>query len=255
MFALILAAALTAHDHAERAMGMLGYVAGDYLSAVDGGGRLLDPEELSEQELFARQASEDLSAAGAPDLARDSSSLAERISARAPAPQVILAARQIEARIEQRFQLALLPPREPRVARALYLQACAACHGNAGVPSRLDLSTAVPDLSSKSQVATLSPRRIFSAITYGVPGTAMPSFSDAIPAEQRWDLAWTVLALSHADARERRRGEQLLSRFPRRPDYLQLAVRTDEQLRHVLAAMQLSERDREAVLTACREAR
>jgi high-affinity iron transporter len=255
MLALVLAAALSVHDHAERALGMLTYVAGDYASAVGPSRQVLSPEELSEQILFAREAADDLRSVGAVDLADDVAALAVRVEARGEPPEVVVLARQLATRIEQRFQLTLLPPRRPQPAKALYVQACAACHGVRGVPARRDLSTMPPDLSSKDEVARLSPRRIFTAITYGVPGTAMPSYAEAIPEAQRWDLAWYVLSLAHANETERQRGEQILAKFPRRPDYLQLAARTDEQLRNVLKGMRLTDADREAVLTACRDAR
>jgi high-affinity iron transporter len=44
---------------------------------------------------------------------------------------------------------------------------------------------------------TLSPYRIYNALTLGVPGTAMPAFDSLSPAE-RWDLAFYVLRLGHA---------------------------------------------------------
>jgi high-affinity iron transporter len=255
MIALLLATAMTPHEHAERALGMLTYIAGDYESAVGAEGKVISEEELAEQTLFAHEAASDLTDAGTADLAAGLSALGDRVAAKAEPREVILLARQLETRIEQRFQLAVLPPREPRPARALYRQACAACHGADGVPARRDLSTLPPDLSSKSDVARLSPRRIFAAVTYGVPGTAMPAYGDAIPVAERWDLAWYVLSLSHQSAAERRRGRELLAKLPRRPDYLQLAIRTDEQLRKVLAGSRMTDADREAILTACREAR
>ena len=255
MLALLLAAALTPHEHAERALGMLTYIAGDYESAVGASGRIISQEELDEQTLFAREAAGDLTEAGSNDLAAELSALGDRVAARAEPREVILLAKGLETRIEQRFQLAVLPPRAPHPARALYLQACAACHGVNGVPARRDLSTLPPDLSSKTGVARLSPRRIFAAVTYGVPGTSMPSYSDTIPAAERWDLAWYVLSLAHKSSAEQKRGQELLAKLPRRPDYLQLAVRTDEQLRKVLAGSRMSDADREAIVTACREVR
>lgn len=255
MLGLVLAAALSVHDHAERALGMLTYVAGDYPSAVGASGQVLSREELDEQVLFAREAADDLRSLGAADLATEAAALSTRIESRESPVEVVVTARRLADRIEQRFALSLLPPREPHPAKGLYVQACAACHGAKGAPARRDLSTMPPDLSSKEEVARLSPRRIFTAITYGVPGTAMPSYAEALSPEERWDLAWYVLTLAHADRAERRRGAQILARLPRRPDYLQLAVRTDEQLRKVLSGLRMSDADREAVLTACRDAR
>jgi len=232
---------------ASRALGMIGYVAGDYATAVSMRGQILDAEEYKEQLLFVDEALSDL-----PELRAQILELRSLVAARAAPAEVIPVARRLESVIEARYQLAILPPRAPHPASRLYLQACAACHGVDGVSTRKDLSTAPPDLSSKEQVARIAPRRVFAAITYGVPGTAMPSFEDTISAAERWDLAYYVLSMSHSARDELKRGQALLMKLPRRPDYLQLAVRTDEQLRKVLAGSGFSETDREAILSACR---
>jgi high-affinity iron transporter len=235
---------------ASRALGMIGYVAGDYATAVSSRGVILDAEEYREQALFVSEAAQDLQGSGI-----DVTPLAALIARRAPPADVVPVAISLESQIEAHYQLAILPPRAPHPAAKLYLQACAACHGVDGVSTRADLSTKAPDLSSKDQVARIAPRRIFAAITYGVPGTAMPSYEDTVSAAERWDLAYYVLSLSHSATAELERGRALLSKLPRRPDYLQLAVRSDDQLRKALSGSGLSSSDREAILSACRHFR
>lgn len=227
---------------ASRALGMIGYVAGDYGTAVSPAGTVIDKEEYNEQLLFVSEAASDL--AGSIDISK----LQSLVASHASPALVIPLARSLEAQIEARFQLAVLPPRAPHPAARLYQQACAACHS----PVRRDLTTVPPDLSDKNAVAALTPRRIFSAITYGVPGTAMPSYEEGLTLEERWDLAYYVMSLSHSAVAELKRGRELLSKLPRRPDYLQLAVRSDDQLRKALAGSGLSPSDREAILSACR---
>jgi mono/diheme cytochrome c family protein len=165
--------------------------------------------------------------------------------------------RSLTARVAARFKLVIIPDRAPDLRRGtgLYLEACAACHGADGTPrvGHLELTTQPTSFSSRQQVARLSPQRIFSAVTFGVPGTAMPSFSDALDEAARWDLAFAVLLLARPPE-ERRRGEELVGRLPRRPDWLQLAVRTDDQLRTVLQQSPFSAEDREAVIAAVRSA-
>jgi S1-C subfamily serine protease len=47
----------------------------------------------------------------------------------------------------------------------------------------------------------LSPHQIYGAINFGIDGTAMPSYLDALPSQQLWDIAFHVLTLrSDADA-------------------------------------------------------
>ncbi|MFL5313339.1 MAG: c-type cytochrome [Myxococcales bacterium] len=259
LLALLAVADPASREHAGRASALVTYVAADYAVAVGPEGQVLSPEELAEQGQFVREAAAELRAAAAEDLARELDDLGARVDARVAPPEVIAGAQHISARIAQRFDLAVLPRGKPDLRRGqrLYRQACAACHGADGTPpaaDRLPLPTHPVAFASKPDMSRLSPQRVFSAATYGVPGTAMPSFGEALGEEERWDLAFYALTLAHADARERARGEDLLRKAPRTPDYLQLAVRSDDQLRAALSQSGLSPHDREAVLSAVRSA-
>lgn len=256
LLTLLAAADPAMRERAGRASALVAYVAGDYATAVGPRGEILSPEELAEQAQFVREAASELRAS-ASDLARELDDLGRRIDDRAAPPEVIDRAQRIAARIAQRFDLALLPRAQPDLRRGqrLYRQACAACHGAAGTPpppEKLPLPTRPTAFAAKPDVARLSPQRVFSAATYGVPATAMPSFGEALGESDRWDIAFYAVSLSHADARERARGEELLRKAPRTPDFLQLAVRSDDQLRAALSRSNLSPADREAVLSAVR---
>ena len=250
--ALLLAAAPA---EAARAHSLLTYVAADYAAAVGDGGEVLSRLELDEQRLFAGDAADDLRAAGANDLASGTEQLIAKIAAAAAPREVVPLAQALAARIAQRFRLSMLPRRAPNLesGRALYQQACAACHGAAGTPhvEHLELSTRPTAFASRREVARLSPRRIYATVTFGVPGTAMPSFAEALDEDARWDLAYAVLLFAHPPE-ERRRGEALLKTLPRRPDWLQLAVRSDDQLRAGLSQSPFPAEDREAVISAVR---
>jgi mono/diheme cytochrome c family protein len=257
LVALLAAADPAARERAGHASALVSYVAGDYAVAVGARGEVLSAEELAEQAQFVREAAADLRASAAEDLAGELDQLAQRVDARAAPPEVIGRAQRIAARIAQRFDLAILPGAQPDLRRGqrLYRQACAACHGADGTPppaERLPLPTRPVAFASKPDMSRLSPQRVFAAATWGVPGTAMPSFGDALTEGERWDLAFYALTLAHKGARERARGEELLRKAPRTPDYLQLAVRSDDQLRAALSHSGLSPADREAVLSAVR---
>jgi len=249
---LLLAAA---PPEAARAYSLLSYVAGDYAMAVGPSGEVLSPQEFDEQRVFAADAARDLSASGATDLAAESERLGARIAVRALPREVVPAAHGLAERIAQRFQLAMLPRRAPdlRRGRAVYRQACAACHGADGTPrtEHLELPTRPLAFSSAQEIARLTPQRIFAAVNFGVPGTAMPSFGGAIDEDAIWDAAFVALLFGHPPA-ARARGEELLRKLPRRPDWLQLAVHTDDQLRAALSHSPFSGEDREAVIAAIR---
>ena len=250
--ALLLAAAPA---EAARAHSLLTYVASDYQAAAGPRGQVISSQELEEQRIFAGDAASDLRALGAADLAAQAERLRDRIAAVAAPREVVPLAEGLAAQVERRFQLSMLPRRAPDLSRgrALYRQACAACHGADGTPQveNLQLSTAPLAFSSRSEVARLSPRRIFAAISFGVPGTAMPSFAEALDEDARWDLAYATLLFAHPES-ERRRGEEILRTLPRRPDWLQLAVRSDDQIRAGLARSPFSPEDREALISAVR---
>src|SRR2546426_318310 len=50
--------------------------------------------------------------------------------------------------------------------------------------------------ASAEDVKALTPQRAFSAVTYGVPNTSMPSFEEAFDDRSRWDLAFYLLSLA-----------------------------------------------------------
>src|SRR5258705_7390096 len=250
--ALLLAAA---PPEIARAYSLLSYVVGDYAAAVGPAGEVISEQELDEQRIFAGDAARDLTAAGAADLAAQIERLGTRIGAKAPPREIVPEAQRLAERIAQRFQLALLPRRAPDLqrGRATWRQSCAACHGADGTPrvERLELPTPPVAFSSLREIARLSPQRILAAGHLRGPGTAMPSFGGAIDEDAIWDLAFAALLFAHPP-REQARGEELARRLPRRPDWLQLAVRTDEQLRAALSRSPFTPQDREALISAIR---
>ncbi len=88
---------------------------------------------------------------------------------------------------------------------ALYRAYCLACHGAQGA----GVETADP-LHSHGSAADLTdwPSRsqrdgdLYHAITYGVPGTVMPAYDEALADQERWDLVNYLRALQGAPTRE-----------------------------------------------------
>ncbi len=244
----------------RRAVALLDYVAGDYPRAVGPSGEVLSPDEHAEQQNFVSEAAQELreeAGAQGADLAERLDALRARIEARAPPPEVTAQARAVRDEIAQRFRVALLPPRPPDLARGaqLYAQACAACHGAGGhapPKEQLELSTQPPSFAAPDEVRGSSPQRIFSAATYGVPGTAMPGYEEALDDAARWDLAYFVLSLAHPAPADAQRGLRLARAALLPTDYRELATQPDEALLARLAAAGLSPRDQEQALGALR---
>jgi mono/diheme cytochrome c family protein len=86
---------------------------------------------------------------------------------------------------------------------------CARCHGDLGRTDGISAPTLKDDWGNTIRAADLTrrwtfrggPKRedIFRAFSTGLNGTPMPSFVDALSADQRWDLANYVFSLSESD--------------------------------------------------------
>ena len=244
----------------RRAVALLDYVSGDYAQAVGAEGQVISQDELTEQEHFVHEAAQELRDEAGPqavDLVQRLDELLQRVQAHAPPAEVTPQARAVRDEIAQRFHVALLPTRPPDLSRGakLYAQACAACHGaNGNAPGKqvLGLATQPTSFAAPAEVKALSPQRIFSASTYGVPGTAMPGYEEALDDTARWDISYFVLSLAHPPPADVQRGLRLARAAFLPTDYRELATQSDEALAAKLAAAGLSPIDVEQALAALR---
>src|SRR5260221_8562813 len=99
--------------------------------------------------------------------------------------EVAWLAGRLQRSVEHEFEWEAVPRQRPQLARGarLYAQSCAACHGAAGRPpagNPLQLSTPAASFIDPDPADGLSPRRIFDAVTWGIPASAMPSFDEAL---------------------------------------------------------------------------
>ena len=239
-----------------RAVALLAYVAADYRSAVGPAGELLSAEEHQEQIAFVAQSADEVRQEGsAPELAAALDGLRELVESRGNPREVARLAAALQLRVAQRYRVSMLPERAPDLARGkrLYRQACAACHGADGTPTTaLELSTKPTAFATREAVASLTPQRIFAAASYGVPNTAMPAFGETVAEQDRWSVAYYALTLSHRGQAERARGAALLRTATGGPGFLELSIKSDDQLRAQLAAARISPADREAIVSALR---
>jgi high-affinity iron transporter len=238
----------------RRVVALLDYVSSDYARAVGEHGEVLSAAEHQEQIGFVQDAARELRAdvdGKGEDLAKRLDALAARVAARAPPAEVAQAARAARDEIATRFKVVFLPDHAPDLARGaqVYAQACAACHGADGHPNTaLGLETKPPDF--RTEAGPLSPRRVFSAATYGVPRTQMPAFDTGLSDAERWDVAFYVLSLAHPGANERGLTLARAALLPTR--HAELATLSDDDLRARLGAAALSAEDQEQALAALR---
>jgi high-affinity iron transporter len=96
----------------------------------------------------------------------------------------------------------------------------------------------------------MSPQRIFSAVTYGVPRTQMPAFDVGLDDASRWDVAFYVLTLAHPGAPPH--GLELARAALVPTAYRDLAALSDDELRARLAAAGLSAAQQDEAISALR---
>jgi high-affinity iron transporter len=181
---------------------ILGYVVNDYATAVGPNG-VLSAQELQEQQGFlaeaqdaARRLQPEEAAALAPGL---DSALAAAKEARPP-DEVVPHVMEVLSELEKRHDLGRLPRAAPDLARGkqLFKEGCVDCHAADGSGhTSLTLSTQPLNLHDPKQAGPLSPARIYGALTYGVPGTAMPAYEPVWSERERWDVAFYFLSLAH----------------------------------------------------------
>lgn len=73
----------------------------------------------------------------------------------------------------------------------LYLKVCASCHGvnaDGTGPAAQGLSPKPANFRDRERLSKYSDAYLFYRVTEGKPGTAMPAFSAALSAEQKWLL-------------------------------------------------------------------
>jgi mono/diheme cytochrome c family protein len=86
----------------------------------------------------------------------------------------------------------------------LFAANCASCHGPRGMgdgPAAANISPKPPAIGNAPAVADVTPAMMFRKISVGVTGTAMPSFSPQLTAEQRWNVVAYIASL-HASPQQ-----------------------------------------------------
>ncbi|MBS2021729.1 MAG: FTR1 family protein [Deltaproteobacteria bacterium] len=257
-----LSAALGAHaaeGDPRRAAALLDYVSGDYQRAISPQGAVLSADELAEQTGFIRDASRELDKLGPPgaDLHARAEALLAAMTAHTPPQAFLPELLALKRELLARYRIAVLPQTAPELAKGqvLFAAACATCHGLDGMPTETGRALEPParPFALAAEVKELSPARAFSTITYGVPGTGMPSWSDAYDDAQRWDLAYFVLSLAHkADLASTTSTLANLRAAGLTMSFKELGLASNDELATKLAKSKLSPAEQEQALALAR---
>jgi high-affinity iron transporter len=248
----------------QTAWRLLDYLAVDYGGAVEGG-RIKNTTEYAEMTEFAHSVSSRL--ATLPPKTQRSALLAgaarlQGVIARKGTPQEVAAlAHGLAVDLLQAYPVPLAPASPPDFARgaALFGSTCAACHGATGNghgPDAAKLTTPPIAFTDAERARQRSVFALYQAITQGIDGTAMQSFSD-LPNQDRWALAFRAGSFAVTDE-QAREGERLWKADPslhkRVPDLKTLVGLTPAELadsigeKRALAVMGFLRRHPEAVV-------
>jgi high-affinity iron transporter len=174
----------------------------DYLSVDYGGsvlfGKILNESEYREQAEFAAQSVKLISTLPEhpllANMIRDAQKLASDVGDKAPAEEVSAAAQQLRRNIIATYNIPVSPQRVPDSQKAvvLYQQLCVRCHGAEGYgdgPESKMLNPKPANFHDATRMGKRSVYGLYSTISLGVAGTAMPEFSQ-LSDDERWALAF-----------------------------------------------------------------
>jgi high-affinity iron transporter len=217
---------------ARRIVHLLQYVAKDYPGALDS----KSADELAEQIGFLKEARVQLrEMPAAPERQALDTSIAgilAIVEKHGPADEVTQKLTVVVKDIGAVYRIKWTVPTSVSWSHGkdMYVRACASCHGpdgNATVPVAAEMEPKPAKFTNPEVMAKLTPVRAFDTISFGITGTPMPSFGDALSEKDRWDLAFYVFTLrpDHEDPKA------LPSRIA---PLTELAHMSDERLEDVL---------------------
>ena len=227
---------------AQSVLQMLDYVAVDYPETVKDGA-VANAAEYREQVDFVTQVIATLGELPdrpqRPSLVDQARRLLALIEARRPGADVARLAGEIRWAVIKTYDVPVAPSRAPDLQGAgpLYAARCAACHGPEGRgdgAAGRGLEPPPTNFHDRDRLDRRSAFALYSTITLGVRGTAMPAFTD-LTEQQRWALAFHVANLGVGEA-ERRQGAALWEQGRSRaafPDLASLATLTLAEAREL----------------------
>jgi len=185
----------------QRVIFLLQYLATDYDRAVQNG-QIVDSLEYDEMQRFANHAIKIYQSTAA--IQRQTLSKLHKleglIAARAALPEVRKICDEAVASLVKENNLAVAPQRTPNLdyGKSLFQEHCTPCHGALGAGDGASADTLNPkprDFTDPERMNACTPWQFYHAITFGVEGTAMPSFSEAWSPRLRWNLAFYLMTL------------------------------------------------------------
>jgi high-affinity iron transporter len=181
---------------------LIDYLAVDYPEAVRDGVVVHDGEYAEMREFAGRSAALTRALpehATRAELIAAADRLIDLVETRAPVEQVRAVSTALRSGLLGAYPLATTPIAPPDLdqARALYAQHCASCHGATGDgqgPAAVGLEPPPTAFTDAARARERSLFGLYSTVTRGVAGTAMPAFP-TLTDRERWSLAFHIGSL------------------------------------------------------------
>jgi len=211
-----------AGQSAQKLLHILDYVSVEYGNIVENG-KVLDAGEYEEQIEFSQQFLTHLSQL--PDgearqrLRNEGLQLQKIIQQKGSAKKLTDLCADMSRFIIESYQVVVTPRRLPDLkgAAALFLQNCAACHGEEGFGNgvkAVGLEPQPANFHEQDRQQFRSVYSLYNTISMGVNGTAMRNFTSELSEDQRWRLAFYVSGF-YADDAQKKSAQALQGKTPR----------------------------------------
>lgn len=243
----------------QQVAALVDYVAADYPQAVRDG-QIIEQSEYAEQQNLIEEARKLAAGLSGEEAARRTigeqlAEISAALQAKAAAAEVQKKCRAARQTLKDAFALRMVPGGPVSAARAAeqFKVMCSSCHGQSGRgdgPAAAALKPPPVSFHDGARMAEVAPSLAFHTLTFGVPGTPMASF-DSLPAHERWNLAFYVVALRHGVPGASPTAAPALAENPAVKSLAApavLAERSDNELLTELARAGLSPAEQQAAL-------
>lgn len=220
---------------------LLDYIGQDYAHAVEEG-EVINEFEYEEMQEFSERARERgerldsllLKEGKEPlELGERMDSLEELIGKKASTEKVFRLSAGMKKKLLGRKLMTVAPEEYPDLenGKALYVDACAECHGEKGNgegPQAEGLEPPPTNLREEEYMKKVAPLKVFNTARLGIEGTSMRAF-DEYKDQELWDIAFYVLSMQHQDA-EKEELQLLYEGLEDPPSLEELSLSPDQEL-------------------------
>ncbi len=212
LFSPLFYSSLHASQEAKRVLSLVDYIGGDYKNAVQGG-KVINEGEYKEMLEFSTDSLRlfgelRFSSGDKEGIELDLIELSKKIEDKSSTKEIESITGSIKIKIISTYGILTYPKNHPsfKVGRDLYERNCAQCHGILGAgngPVAPNFNPPPTNFTNGSTVGGLSPFKVYNTMSFGIEGTAMPSFTQ-LSEDDKWNIAYYVLSLrfSQKDSKE-----------------------------------------------------